>query len=770
MLPDMKMTKTSGLLLLVALTAALIYWFFQPYFDDPNNAYFNIYGDGFKNYATVMYHAKHDSTYLHYGGMNYPHGEHVLFTDGQPILANTIKFISRSLTDITDHTVAIINFAMFVSILLCGIFLYLIFTRLKLPVWYGVPVAIGLTFLSPPMFRMEAHYALSYSFVVPMFLYLLLLFEVQKRWLLSAVTAVLLIIVAQLHFYYFALAAALITAYFFFHWLRKINWQTTKTLALHYGIQVIIPLVFLQFWVNWGNEVTDRPGLPFGYLDYRAFWEGIFTGTTPFWQWLDERIGIRNLNIENRAFVGSVATIFAVALIFRWLFFRFKKSFLPFGEAAFIKNLFPAILVILFFACGLPFILPGGDVLLDYLGPFRQFRGWGRFSWIFYFGWNIIVWYSLYRIFTTIEKKWIRYALLVAAFAILGYEAYHTTKRAAREPWRSEALNKAAFEQSEAYWFKNTDPQQFQAVLPVPYYHVGSENFDFGAPGEVLRLSLIPGLHYNIPSLGVFLSRTSYRQTLAYLPIAFLPYRTYDFVNQLPNKKPLLVVIDRALREQMAYRYDYAYLLRNSELLYLDDVVEVRSLPLEAFDQSHRLWRQDIELGWQYAQEHFVRRGKYLLPDSTTQIIHLDFNENNAERIYQGAGAYEAEREAFIPFWKGQLPARENTLSAWVFVGADQHPRLNFKAWEIHPDGSETLVAHNATRFDMRVLDRNGWGLIEFGINLSDQQHPVRLELECAQMEVEKIWVDEVLIRPRGKTIFWVAGDKLVYDNFWFDW
>lgn len=769
MLSNMKKTKTLGLLALVALMAALIYWFFQPYFNDPNEAYFNIYGDGFKNYATVIYHAKHDSTYLHYGGMNYPHGEHVLFTDGQPILANTIKFISRNLVDITDHTVAIINFAMFVSMLLGSIFLYLIFTKLKLPAWYSIPVAIGLTFLSPQMFRMEAHYALSYSFVVPMFLYLLLLFEAQKRWWLSGVTAILIVVVAQLHFYYFALAAALVTAYFFSHWLRDLNWKTTGQLALHYAVQVVVPLVFLQFWVNWGNDVTDRPELPFGYLNYRAFWEGVFTGTTPFWQWVDERVGIRNLNIENRAFVGTVAMIFALVLIVRWLFFRFKKSLLPFAEDDYIKNLFPAILIVLFFAFGLPFILPGGDVLLNYLGPFRQFRGWGRFGWIFYFGWNIIVWYSIYHFFAKAKKNGVKYALLIPAFAMLGYEAFHTANRAAREPWRSNALNKATFEQSEAYWFKNADPQQFQAVLPVPYYHVGSENFDFGAPGEVLRLSLIPGLHYNIPSLGVFLSRTSYSQTLAYLPIAFLPYRTYDFVNELPNDKPLLVVIDRALRGQMAYRYDYAYLLRNSELLYLDDVVEVRSLSLAAFDQSHRLWRQDVEMGWQYAQEHFVKRGKYFLPDSTTQILHLDFNDANAERTYHGNGAFEAEREAIIPFWKGQLPARENTFSAWVYVGADQHPRLNFKAWEIHPDGTETLVAHNATRFDMRALDRNGWGLVEFAINLSNPQHTVRIALECAQMEVENIWVDEVLIRPKGKTIFWAAGDRLVYDNFWFD-
>ena len=44
-------------------------------------------GDGFKNYMTTNWHLAHDSSYVHYGGMNYPYGEHVLFTDNQPLFS-----------------------------------------------------------------------------------------------------------------------------------------------------------------------------------------------------------------------------------------------------------------------------------------------------------------------------------------------------------------------------------------------------------------------------------------------------------------------------------------------------------------------------------------------------------------------------------------------------------------------------------------------------------------------------------------------------------
>lgn len=764
--------KFIGLILLTLLTCLLLFLRFQPYIEAPNDSFFNIYGDGFKNYATVMYHVKQDSTYLQYSGMNYPYSDHVLFTDCQPILANSIKWISRNVTDISDYTVAIINLSMLFSFLLCSVFLYLIFIKLKLPVGYSMFVAIAMMFLAPQFHRVDAHYGLAHSFIIPAIIYLLMYFEEKPRWSLSIATGALVVIVAQLHFYHFALCALLITAYFFFHWLRHLTWQKTMQMAAHYAVQVVIPLILLQIWINWGDTVTDRPTLPMGILAYRAFWEGIFISTqSPIWAWVDQKVtDIRNLNMENEAFVGTVATFFALFLLIRWAIGRFKRPFLPFGESPFLQDLFPASLLVLMFSLGFPFNIPGLEGLLDYLGPLRQFRGWGRFGWIFYFGWNIIVWYNLYQLYAkVIQNRW-KYVLLGSALGLLALEAFYSAKATYQEPMHDWRLDKTAFEQSDEYWFKNVNPSDYQAVLPIPYYHEGSESFAIGTLGHTLRWSLIPGLHYGIPSLGVFMSRQSYAQTLEKIPIGLHPYRPLNFVKTLPNQKPLLAIVDRTQRDfQFSEgKNAYGYLMVGTKVLYIDELIEVHELSLDAFERAANHWRSDIFNAWNYDKNHYALQDSFWLPNANTQVVYENFDDQSSEQIYQGAGAFAANREKIIPFWEGYLPADSSTCSVWVYLGQEQLPRINFRAWEIDANGQEKPIAHNGTKFDLQVMDNNHWGLVEFPIKVSDTKHRVKLALECKEMSVPKVWVDELLIRPAGVTVYWEKDGWLGCNNLWF--
>src|SRR4051812_17668941 len=42
--------------------------------------------DSIKNYYTFVYHIKADKNILSFSGMNYPIGEHIVFTDCQPLI------------------------------------------------------------------------------------------------------------------------------------------------------------------------------------------------------------------------------------------------------------------------------------------------------------------------------------------------------------------------------------------------------------------------------------------------------------------------------------------------------------------------------------------------------------------------------------------------------------------------------------------------------------------------------------------------------------
>ena len=150
-------SRNRGAISVVLLSACMVIWSHFTLLTDPNNFFLRDSGDGFKNYFTVIYHVKHDSTYSHFEGMNYPYGEQVVFTDNQPLVSNTIKFISQNIVDISDHTVGILNYLMLISIVLSCFFLYQIFRKFQIPDIWAVLFAAGIGFMAPQIHRMTGH-------------------------------------------------------------------------------------------------------------------------------------------------------------------------------------------------------------------------------------------------------------------------------------------------------------------------------------------------------------------------------------------------------------------------------------------------------------------------------------------------------------------------------------------------------------------------------------------------------------------------------------
>jgi hypothetical protein len=99
-----------GFCLVLVCTMVLLYPKNSTWLAYPNNFMIGDSVDGFKNNMTTAWHVGRDTAYVHYRGMNYPNGEHILFTDMQPIFAMTMQWWNHNISDISGNTVAIINF------------------------------------------------------------------------------------------------------------------------------------------------------------------------------------------------------------------------------------------------------------------------------------------------------------------------------------------------------------------------------------------------------------------------------------------------------------------------------------------------------------------------------------------------------------------------------------------------------------------------------------------------------------------------------------
>jgi hypothetical protein len=548
----------SGLVLMTALSL----WYFQGLWVAPNG-FLGVNGDGYKNYATVEYHVKNDAQYHHFEGMNYPYGDHIAFADAQPILANGIKFFCRHVMDVSSHTRAILHTFLLLSFWLCYLFIYLIFRRLGQKKDYASLAAVAITWLSPQLARWEEHYALGYVFVIPMLLYLLLRHSENKAWKFSFFITIFTVFVAQIHLYYLAIVVLFLSFYHFFDFLKK-DVKKVETIA-HFLLQAILPACFITFyWLKIDNNITDRPAVPGGFLTYRALWQGLFDAPNSFifniLQWKPPYIFAP---MENIVYLG-IAVILLPFIFFKKIaetihtMRRTKKILVPKTPLSlFLLAALPLFLLSL----GLPFVISDWEKYLSLTGGLQQFRGVGRFAWVFFYVVNIVGFVSVGNYFfaqKNIYKRYLPYFLV--GFSLLD-AAYLHRKPIVVLPVDFFKKDIQVFDNQ-----KNIDWKKYQAILPLPYFHVGSEQFDISAEGFTLPYTFYFSIEKNLPSIGSQGSRTSFEQS--YLLQRFATTQNNHkplYINDLLNQKPVLI-----LQNKKAFVKDTLYTSWNNfEVKYL---------------------------------------------------------------------------------------------------------------------------------------------------------------------------------------------------------
>ena len=758
----------AGIFLLLFLLSGCIYLRFPEYFKTPNSKVIEAWGDGYKTYMALIYHVKYDRNYSYLEAMNHPYGEHVVPGDAQPALSNTIRFISRNVVDISDYSIAILHFAMLGSLLLCGLFLYLIFRRLDVPAWYAMPVAIGLAFLSPQLERMLAHFGLAHPAMLPLTLYLLMRWEEDRRWQYSLLLSFVVLFYAGLHFYFYAILAFTIGGYLFFSLTQKRDWSNWWRYGLHFSLQLLLPLLFYIWWMDWNDPVTDRPGKPWGYLAHRAHWEGVFLSLKmPLYNWIDQHLlDIRKVNFESLAYVGTVGFVASLIFLVRWLRQLLQRPPWHFGAEVqprvWLNATFYTAVCILLFSFGLPFTIKGLEPLLDYTGPLQQFRSIGRFAWVFFYVINIIAFAGLYhwaKRGTT--RRWLLPAL---ALLMLGYETWHYNRGIDLALDTIDELKPGrSFAEAPGIDFNN-----YQATVPIPYYNIGSDNFWWGQEGFIGQKVESIAIQTGLPTTGAMLTRTSISQTINQLQLILEPYRHPRLLDDLPNDKPLLLAWDSIRVQNFPGRYEH--LLEEVTLAYQRNELQLYEMPLSTFETRIERRKQTIRQTLDTAQLYPVQ--VFLSTDSSANFVYQSWDTLSSDRQYFGNGSYQGFMNNENIVYEGMLPAQTGDwylFSIWMFLNEDLYPRTRFEFIEYHPDGSVLQHARIEVRDIVRTFDNNGWGLLELGLKLNQPDSRLRFRFFNTEIPNKPLWLDELLIRPVQTNLYRADETLLWWNNRWWE-
>jgi hypothetical protein len=757
-----------GLSATVLISGLFVFFYFSPIVKNLNTTIFSSDGDGLRSYYSYLYHIKEDSTALRFGGMNYPYGETIFFTDNQPFLSEVMRLVCKVFPSLFDYSIAIWNGALFLSIVLAALILYLILMELGLPVVMSVAAGIGISMLSPQIMRMGAHFSLSYIFVIPMAIYLLLKFSKQPKYKYSLLMACLIVWSSATHMYYLAFLAMLIFLFWiFFAFFNREIFGKWKTWLPHVFIQLVLPIIIIELLVNISMVAFDRSKYPYGFLYYRAYAESVFLpADRHYGAFLHKIINYKYINWEGFAYIGAVAT-FACAIFFGRVFPRLFKSRFRTGwmydNNLFLTYLFWGSFLILLYSFGIPFIL-GLEGIIDYIGPVRQMRGVGRFAWVFYYSMNILAFYSVWQFFKSRKNKVVPLVLIALTFLTLLTEAHVNMKFI--YPWLNkknpEFLDfKNTLPQDQ--WVKEIDASKYQSIISLPFFHVGSENIwlesDCRIDAESFKVSLKTGL----PLHAVMMGRTSLSQTYKALELVWEPYREPEILNDLKSSKPILVLSAECDRLGPGEKMILQHTRRITSPGQWYNLGEISPETLRKLASLHA----KTLFEWKDPAARFDGK-KFFMPDSSVTYIYRDFSEQNADSGYLNPGTMVIPWKTTGRFINEKLPPSlapgEITVSFWVKnIRDDNMPRIDIEIDNLDSNLNVTRYDRNIWGRYLKLIDGN-WGLIEFTFPVAAGE-AIGLAIYPGKIKHD-ITIDDLLIRKTGTDIYGnIEGKNRILNN-----
>ena len=730
-----------GILLTLVMSMAVLFLFFRPLLKDPNRVYFAPSGDGLKSYAASVYHLKNDSSLFRSGIQNYPYGEMAFFADCHPMITNPIRILSKTGIDFTEYIVGIINLFMLLSIVLAAIFLYLIFTELKVSWWFAAVASVGIAMLSPQIGRLGGHFSLSHLMWLPMLIWLLMKFDQKKSYWLSAIIGFVTFFAGGMHMYFFALFGFLFLFYWSFSlYSRQINIRDYQW-AVHLFVQFILPLILVQLIVGANNTIIDRTTHPWGFFIYKANPATVFLPIHKPYATVMKQIGMKyDYEWEAFAFIGLVSLIGFIAGVYRMVIrIRKKQPWWKVSENSLITTFFWASVASLFLSFSIPFNM-GLMFLLEYLGPIQQLRALSRFSWLFYYVINILVFFGIFGLM----KRGISMKMLgILALSFLLYDGYlNVNQYAPRLNNRIPELDDVNNSTPENAWVSMINPADYQAVLPLPYFHVGSENVWLESKCNAMQQSLIVSLKSGLPSMGVALSRTSISQTYKSLELACIPVSPYHIKNDLPNQKPLLLMVDNCNELNPAEKN----LVGQSSLVWQGPKFSLYRFPIDRLDSLAQKGQRLFD-----AEMKTLHAGNL---DSSKVLFYNGFESTQMAGAFAGSGAFSGD----IKNWNNLLNEKLNNglpgdtceLLLWAKgFEKDLFARSVFEF--VQKDGDQT-VNYKYDQFQRYFCSlKDGWMRIRIPFVLKTANDMVMLSVRNEDLKHFQLVVDDLMIRKKPK-------------------
>ena len=546
---------------------------------------------------------------------NYPFGEYMYYTDSTPLVVTPLHWLVQTVPALGPYGVYLYDLFILSSLIVSTALLILILRRLALPAWFAGLLAVALPWLGPQTIRLNVgHMSLAYT--PAMLLGIWGLQRLYAAWRAGqplgrqfAVLGLSIVVASWLHFYYLPIVGGMLGffALSLLYESRRLGqpWSSLRPLVLG-----TVATLFGSLALTWGllqvldPRIRERPvgGGGYDWVEWRFQLTALFKG----YDYNKIRFPLERMAYvpyESSAYLTSFV-LFGLLLIAGLALFRRLPAAAALPSAAaddnarFVKYFLLASLPMAFIALGETIELDNSSyVVHNYLNLFMwlrkvsdritQFRTLARFVWPFW--WAVVLGFSWYI------ARWrhlpgLRWAL-AALCGLLIVDTVNATHHYRTITQRTNLLTDPAATEPVRQLVGWMKPAQYQAILPLPYFHVGTE----AAPGALnitidpddphcnmtYQLSMVTGLPlmsnksartpvheaellYSVLRPGgpdpELLAKIDQRPILVFLDSAYYDGRNNYYRDQLRDRPEMRTLFERTpnfIREQHLHRLSH---------------------------------------------------------------------------------------------------------------------------------------------------------------------------------------------------------------------
>lgn len=649
-------------------------------------------GDGLKNLYTFGYYLKYGDGLL-FKGMLYPFGDHITYMDAQPLYVWLIWILDAVFKFKTDNPIVFIHLIILTNIYFAAYFIFLILKHFKTSNLIAIIGTIVIVLLSPQMYRTGDHFALASVGIIPFFWWwrLTITNSARQYFLFS----ILLSLVGFIHPYLLFMLVLLLLSYEFFRILIFRN-------KFIYLLFPIISFVLFYGVILLTDTAKNRPVTAWGAKQFSCKWYELLLPLNGIVKdYFTQHIKhIEQGYTEGHAYI----TVFGIFVLLYLLYNVVKKynSFFAIKKEENAALLwFLAAIPILLFAFYLPF--RWNETLFAPINPFKQFRGTGRFVFVFYYVYLVYVFVVIDKLYHQNKKGFkILFWLMVVITVYDINNAYLYLNIKNTKYGKTDAYN--FYKNYTTKLLKNaTNIAEYESIIVYPPSTEGTEKVWIDNDWDVKINSFWLSFFSGLPMANIHSSRVDFNDAMEIYQLSGFYTMPKPILQKFnPNKKQLLLLQQNRLNDNIP-------LVQKATLIDTLDNMALMEIDLKKIKTSttQATW---VDSTYTLIASKWSNTKAGILINNQTNILSVDFINNHYKKIrilfwytpnyFKNATVpicslyklTENNQEYFIKDWRETHTDTYNYKEGWLCIDYELNAEMLSNKLLLKLDGKQFFV------------------------------------------------------------------------------